>query len=73
MTHLAGQEILAFMLVASPNVKVCLDIFPSSMILSSVCSIWFVNLDGFLIENLLNEPQRTQRPQRGEKEQIRIY
>ncbi|WP_333198982.1 hypothetical protein [Microcoleus sp. B5-D4] len=60
MTHLAGPEILAFMLVASPHVKVWLDIFTSSMI-SSGCSIWFVNLDGLLIENLLNEPQRTQR------------
>ncbi|MEG4531587.1 hypothetical protein [Microcoleus sp. D2_18a_D3] len=72
MTHLAGPEMLALMLAASPNVKVCLDIFPSSMI-SSGCSIWFVNLDGLLIENLLNEPQRTQRAQRGEKGQIRIY
>ncbi|MEG4302786.1 hypothetical protein QUB16_08695 [Microcoleus sp. D3_18a_C4] len=72
MTHLAGPEMLALMLAASPNVKVWLDIFTSSMI-SSGCSIWFVNLDGLLIENLLHEPQRTQRPQRGEKEQIRIY
>ncbi|WP_190274386.1 hypothetical protein [Phormidium nigroviride] len=48
MTSLAGRETLAFMLVASPNVKVWLDIFPSSMI-SSGCSILFVNLDGFLI------------------------
>ncbi|WP_333157649.1 hypothetical protein [Microcoleus sp. B9-D4] len=48
MTHLAGPEMLAFILAASPNVKVWLDIFPSSMI-SSGCSIWFVNLDGLLI------------------------